>query len=322
MFWDSTTTKVIEGAAMFIDENGSDWLAHHLIDADAEPLPDSVITLFKTEIAVGESLLLAIDLASSMTALRNDPEISDETRAWANHMRERLRARYVMAKEASLAAKGGAATALTLPTFLGNHDMGRFAYQVRKTNPGASEEELFRRVLLGHALMMFARGTPVIYYGDEQGFSGDGGDQDAREDMFASQVASYNDNRLVGSLATTAQSSFRTDNALYLAITAMTAIRASEPALRSGDMTVRAFGDQPGLFAFSRRLPGGPETLVVLNSTTRVIKARLPVEPGSDHWRSVHGDCVIRSTAPGSYAVEVKPLEYLICAATAAGGPH
>lgn len=218
--------------------------------------------------------------------------------------------------------EGGAATARTLPTFLGNHDMGRFAYQVRKANPGISEDELFRRVLLGHALMMFARGTPVIYYGDEQGFTGDGGDQDAREDMFASQVASYNDNRLVGSLATTARSSFRTDSALYLAIAAMTAIRASEPALRSGDMTVRAFGDKPDLFAFSRRLPGGAETLVVLNSSTSAIKVRLRVEPGSDRWRSIHGDCATRSLAPGSYAVEVRPLEYLICAATAAGGPH
>ena len=218
--------------------------------------------------------------------------------------------------------EGGAATARTLPTFLGNHDMGRFAYQVRKGNPGASEDELFRRVLLGHALMMFARGTPVIYYGDEQGFSGDGGDQDAREDMFASRVASYNDNRLIGSLATTARSSFRTDTALYVAIAAMSAIRASEPALRSGDMTVRAFGDHPGLFAFSRRLPGGAETLVVLNSSTEVIKARLPVEPGSDHWRGVHGDCATRSQAPGSYAVEIRPLEYLICAATVAGEPH
>ena len=35
--------------------------------------------------------------------------------------------------------------------------------------------------------MLTARGVPTIYYGDEQGFVGDGGDQDAREDMFASQ---------------------------------------------------------------------------------------------------------------------------------------
>ena len=38
-------------------------------------------------------------------------------------------------------------------------------------------------------LMYLSRGNPVVYYGDEQGFIGDGGDQDARQDMFPSQVA-------------------------------------------------------------------------------------------------------------------------------------
>ncbi len=37
-------------------------------------------------------------------------------------------------------------------------------------------------------LMYLSRGNPVVYYGDEQGFTGDGGDQDARQDMFPSQV--------------------------------------------------------------------------------------------------------------------------------------
>ena len=52
--------------------------------------------------------------------------------------------------------------------------------------------------MLGHVLMLTARGVPTIYYGDEQGFVGDGDDQDAREDMFASRVAVYNDNELLG----------------------------------------------------------------------------------------------------------------------------
>ena len=43
-----------------------------------------------------------------------------------------------------------------------------------------------------------ARGVPTVYYGDEQGFTGDGNDQDAREDMFPSKTAVYNDNDLIG----------------------------------------------------------------------------------------------------------------------------
>ena len=101
---------------------------------------------------------------------------------------------------------GGDAAALQLPTFLGNHDAGRFSTFIRKAVPNASDEEMLKRVALGHVLMMTARGVPTIYYGDEQGFVGDGNDQDAREDMFTSRAAVYNDNDLFASSATTAQS--------------------------------------------------------------------------------------------------------------------
>ena len=75
------------------------------------------------------------------------------------------------------------------PTFLGNHDMGRIGYFLQRVDQlGASDAELLARSRLAHALMFFARGQPVVYYGDEQGFTGDGGDKDAREDMFANAV--------------------------------------------------------------------------------------------------------------------------------------
>ena len=99
--------------------------------------------------------------------------------------------------------EGGEARAIQLPTFLGNHDQGRFAFYVRQAFPNASDEEVLDRVMLAHVLMFTARGVPTIYYGDEQGFAGDGGDQDAREDMFPSRTAVYNDNKLVGTRATT-----------------------------------------------------------------------------------------------------------------------
>ena len=62
---------------------------------------------------------------------------------------------------------------------------------------------------LAHALMYLTRGQPVVYYGDEQGFTGDGGDKDARQDMFASQVATYNDDDLIGTDATTRRRQLR-----------------------------------------------------------------------------------------------------------------
>ncbi|MEO0851779.1 MAG: alpha-amylase family glycosyl hydrolase, partial [Pseudomonadota bacterium] len=93
---------------------------------------------------------------------------------------------------------GGRAAARRLPVFTGNHDMGRFAMFVRQGTDGLTETEIQKRTTLAHAMMFFLRGVPVIYYGDEQGFTGDGNDVDAREDMMPSKVASYNDNTLLG----------------------------------------------------------------------------------------------------------------------------
>jgi glycosidase len=209
---------------------------------------------------------------------------------------------------------GGEATARQLPTFLGNHDMGRFARFVREANPSADDEEVLKRVILGHAMMFLARGVPVVYYGDEQGFAGDGGDQDAREDMFPSKVAVYNDNRLVGSSATTARSNFDPQSKLYRAIGGLAAIRRADPAIRRGEQAVRAHGDSPGLFALSRRAPsGGGETLVLFNNSTAPIAANVSVDPGSDRWEPVRGRCAPRAAAPGSYRVEVPALDYLVC---------
>ncbi|HEX8573253.1 MAG TPA: alpha-amylase family glycosyl hydrolase [Allosphingosinicella sp.] len=209
---------------------------------------------------------------------------------------------------------GGESTARQLPTFLGNHDMGRFARFVREGHPKASDEEVLKRVVLGHAMMFLSRGVPVVYYGDEQGFAGDGGDQDAREDMFPSKVAIYNDNKLVGSSATTAQSNFDPQSRLYRSITALAAIRRSDPALSRGEQLIRAAGDSPGLLAISRRAPsGGGETLVAFNTSTAPIEAHISTDSRSERWTGVRGRCSARSAAPGSYRVEVPALDYVVC---------
>ncbi|NEX93271.1 alpha-amylase family glycosyl hydrolase, partial [Caulobacter sp. 17J65-9] len=208
------------------------------------------------------------------------------------------------------------------PTFVSNHDAGRFAGFLRKARPDISDEELEKRVLLGHALMMFARGVPVIYYGDEQGFVSDANDRDAREDMFPSKVASYNDNRLVAGTKPGPDGFYRTDAPLYRELAAMAAIRAADPALRSGDMTLRAYGAEPGLFAFSRHGADGAETLVAINTSTAPVTAQVRVDPTSNAWRALRGTCAPAAGAPGSYGVTVAPLDYIICAAAAPGEPR
>lgn len=209
---------------------------------------------------------------------------------------------------------GGARAALRLPTFTGNHDMGRFAYLVRKARPRITDAELLQRVELAYALLFLARGVPVIYYGDEQGLIGDGGDQDARQSLFASRVASYNDDALLGSARSTALDNYRRDAPLFTRIAGLAALRARDPALRRGRMQVRAAGESAGLFAFSRLHDDG-ETLVAINTSTQPLSARVAVEHRSRRWESGHGACAARSDAPGSVRVELPALGYLVCRA-------
>jgi glycosidase len=212
--------------------------------------------------------------------------------------------------------EGGAAAAQQLPTFLGNHDMGRFAYFVRKARPDIGEAELLKRTTLAHALLFLARGVPTVYYGDEQGFIGRDGDQASRQDMFASQVASYNDDMLVGSKRTTAVANFDRAAPLYRAIGALAKLRAADPALRRGETVVRSYGETPGLFAFSRRLDGR-ETLVAINTGTAPIAAQVLVDSVSQRWKGSHGRCARGVQAPGSYRIEVPALGYVVCRADA-----
>ena len=212
--------------------------------------------------------------------------------------------------------EGGAAAALQLPTFLGNHDAGRFAMFVKRGFPKASDDELLRRVMLGHAMLLTLRGVPTIYAGDEQGFIGHGGDQDAREDMFASRVATYNDNRLLGTTKTTATDSYDTAHPLYREIAALAKLRAELPALRRGRQVLRAYGSKPGLFAVSRFDPdSGREVLLAFNTSTVAASAHVPVETRSVDFVARHGSCAPAASAPGSISVAVPPLDYVICTA-------
>ena len=210
--------------------------------------------------------------------------------------------------------EGGEAAAHIQPTFISNHDNGRFAYFVRKAFPNASDGEVLKRVILGHAMLLTLRGVPTVYSGDEQGFAGDGWDQDARETLFASQVKSYNDNILVGTKSTTAVSNFKAGHPIYRATAELTRIRAAEPALRRGSQILRARRNRPGLFAVSRVLDGR-EILVAFNTATTPIAENVEVDISSLHFDALHGPCATEASAPGSVRVTIAPLDYIICAA-------
>ncbi len=210
--------------------------------------------------------------------------------------------------------EGGKATAKQLPTFLGNHDFGRFAREMRLAHPNADDSEILQRVLLGHAMLMTLRGVPTIYSGDEQGFAGDGNDQDAREDMFPSKVAVYNDNKLVGTSATTADSNFDTGHPIYKAVADLAKLRSEQIALRRGDQIVRNYGEKPGLFAVSRiDSASGEEVLVAFNTSNAPLNANVEIGQAATALTALRGSCPAAPRLPGSVAISLPAFGYMVC---------
>jgi glycosidase len=169
--------------------------------------------------------------------------------------------------------------AYQLPTFLGNHDMGRIGNFIVADNPGASGAELLERDRLAHSLMYLTRGQPVVYYGDEQGFVGDnGGDQNARQDMFASSVASYNDDPvIIGSSSLGSRDRFDSTHPVYRHLNALSALVSAHPALRDGAQIQRYSTADAGVFAVSRiDAKKQVEYLVALNNATTAKTVQLP----------------------------------------------
>ncbi len=216
--------------------------------------------------------------------------------------------------EADAVYAKGAETAKQLPTFLGNHDMGRFAMFIKRARPDISDAELASRVILGHAMMMFSRGVPTIYYGDEQGFVSDGNDQDARETMFPSQTAVYLDNDLIATDATLAGSSFDVQHPIYRSLAQMAQVRKAEVALRRGEQVTRHADHDGGLMVISRLDPADKSEIVIaFNAGNSDRTISFPVDGRALGWSSLIGRCNARSKAPGSYQLEVPATGYVVC---------
>jgi glycosidase len=141
--------------------------------------------------------------------------------------------------------------------------------------------------------MYFSRGNPVVYYGDEQGFTGDGNDQDARESMFPSQVASYLDNDLIGTDSTHATSNFNVNHPIFRYIQRLNNLMVAHPALRNGAQITRFADGGPGVFATSRiSAEEQIEYVVAVNNAEWDAPSTSP--PSARTWRSG------RSTRPAT----------------------
>ncbi|MFF9085083.1 pullulanase-type alpha-1,6-glucosidase [Streptomyces sp. NPDC014991] len=175
-------------------------------------------------------------------------------------------------------------------TFLGNHDMGRFGHFLKQDAPEASDAEILKKDELANELMFLSRGNPVVYYGDEQGFTGSGGDKDARQTMFASKVADYLDDDEIGTDRTHASAAYDTHAPLYRQIAGLARLRKANPALTDGVQTERYAADGAGIYAFTRTDAGtGQEYVVALNNAGTARTATFPTGSAGMTYRGIHG---------------------------------
>ncbi|GAA4926444.1 pullulanase-type alpha-1,6-glucosidase [Actinoplanes utahensis] len=199
-----------------------------------------------------------------------------------------------------------------LPTFLGNHDMGRIGSFIAAA---ATADTQLRRDQLAHELMFLTRGQPVVYSGDEQGFTGPGGDKDARQDMFASRSADYLDDDLIGTDRTHATDNYNTTHPVYQTISALAKLRKANPALVTGIQQTRYAAEGQGVFAASRiaRDHTRKEYVVAVNNATTAQTVSFATATPNTTFAGIYGGAgAVTSDAEGRITITVPALSSVV----------
>ncbi|MEN9687157.1 MAG: secreted alpha-amylase Amy [Actinomycetota bacterium] len=197
-------------------------------------------------------------------------------------------------------------SAYSLATFLGNHDMGRIGKFISDSNQDPAEA--LNRASLANALLLTLRGSPILYYGDEKGFTGSGGDQLARQDFFPTLLPEWQREVRIGSAPIGTSGSFDNTNPLQQIVSQLNSLFRSEPALRRGTQQIRYANES--VFAFSRYAEG-QEFLIVANGANEVKSVKIPVSTLDSQWKVLLGS----GTASGegaSVSVELPKLGWAI----------
>ncbi|HJR93823.1 MAG TPA: alpha-amylase family glycosyl hydrolase [Gaiellaceae bacterium] len=202
-------------------------------------------------------------------------------------------------------ADGAAPTPVT---FLGNHDVGRAALKIKEQGGGAGAE-LLARDLLGHSLLYLLRGAPAVFYGDEVGMIGRGGDKAARQDLFPTAVAEWRTEERVGSPAIGAGSSFDlVAHPVSQHLRALGALRDAHPALSTGASFVRLARD--GTLAVSRvDRETRREYLAAFNASETAATLAVQTATPSSAWASLLGAATATTAlANGRTTLRIPPL--------------
>ena len=134
------------------------------------------------------------------------------------------------------------------------------------------------------------------------------------ESMFPSLTDEYNDNVLIGTDATTADSNFDVEHPLYRLIAEFSAIRRGHPALTRGRQQIRHYEQEPGIFAAARFDPeNGTEYLAVFNTTGEERSANIWVNYSAREFETLTGSCPSAVSAPGSASFTLPAFGWALC---------
>ncbi len=197
-----------------------------------------------------------------------------------------------------------------LPTFLGNHDMGRVGAMVNRVDNSLSRDQL------AHEIMYLTRGQPVVYYGDEQGFAGngDGTDKESRQPLFGDKGGAFGSQTTVDGTTIGADPLFNTDSAMYKTIAKMADLRDSHVALKDGAQIERYVEDGPGVYAFSRvDQTEKIEYLVAVNNATSPQTVEATALTRDANFAALYGTEIgVVSDADGKVTLEVPALSSIV----------
>ena len=204
-------------------------------------------------------------------------------------------------------------SAYGLTTFLGNHDMGRIGMFIE--NSAGNDAEALKKSQLANALLFLLRGGPALYYGDEKGMTGSGGDRAARQDMFATKVSDWQDEKRIGASPIGVASAFDTINPLETQITQLQSVIAANPALRSGTQQIRFA--QGSLFAATRYL-NGQEYVIAFNAGSKSAEGKFKVSTLGSKWKVLNGAATAYSASKENFAIKLDPQSYVVLKADSA----
>lgn len=201
--------------------------------------------------------------------------------------------------------------AYSLTTFLGNHDMGRTGMFLERASFG-DRDLAFARAKLANELLFLYRGAPVLYYGDEKGMIGSGGDKSARQNMFPTRVLEWQVEPRLGSDPIGRASSFDVTHPLESQVTELNQLIQKNIGLRIGALQLKAASRSSIAFTRSH---AGREFLILMNSGEA--EEEIKVEfTANRSMRQIYGPEIALPNSFQTLKVAMPPLRTVILETT------